>query len=391
MAYSLVGILAIFIHLIVNIDVFINIAHRRAFRGALFYLFFLIGVILYHVTDGFWGILYDYHLATAVFVDTTIYFFAMAASILLWVFFVYQYLGVKGKLGKAIIWMGFAIFLLQVIAIVINFFHPVLFSVNEECVYKAEFLRYAMLSIQVLIYLLVSIYTLVSSFKVNGSLRRRFITICLFGVFMIVAITLQVCFPLLPMYSLGYLFGICVLHTFVIRDEMVSKQIELEEAKHQVLVDPLTGVLSKHAYVDAEEEVDRRIRNNEDFAFAIVVFDLNDLKITNDTYGHEAGDKYLVDSAKLISEYFKGASIYRVGGDEFAAILLDDHYETRAQCFYDFNKMIGENLRSNDRIIIASGMADYLLGKDTNILQVFTRADREMYIRKQQLKDLQNM
>ena len=92
MAYSIVGILAIAIHLIVNLDVILNLRHKSLFVGERAYFFFLLAVIAYHVTDGVWGFLYDAKNVIAVIIDTDIYFIAMAASILMWsIFVLFQY------------------------------------------------------------------------------------------------------------------------------------------------------------------------------------------------------------------------------------------------------------------------------------------------------------
>ena len=390
MAYSLVGILAVFIHIIINSDVIINVKGKRKFRGEKFYLLFLLGAIFFHVTDGFWGILYDNHLAQAVFIDTTVYFVAMATSILFWGVFVFQYLGQKNIVTKIILYTGFVIFAFQIISIIINFFYPILFSVSSDCVYKAETFRYVTLSTQVLMYVLISAYSIVMSIKSKDSSRGRLLTVGLFGLFMIIAIMLQVFYPLMPMYSLGYLFGICILRTFVIRNEMIRQELELTKAKTQVLIDPLTGVYSKHAYIDEEYKIESEIENKTTKGFAIVVFDLNDLKVTNDTYGHEEGDHYLKESTNLIEQYFKDIPLYRVGGDEFALFLKDENYIKREDYFSKFNQCIDDNVINHDRIIIASGMAIYEPERDTTILQVFTRADHEMYQRKQQIKDKQS-
>ncbi|MBQ4255850.1 MAG: hypothetical protein II721_07710, partial [Bacilli bacterium] len=81
MAYSIVGILAILVHFIVNIDIFIKRGVKK-FTAEKEYFFFLMSIIVYHITDGIWGFLYDAKLVTAVWADTMIYFVAMALSIL---------------------------------------------------------------------------------------------------------------------------------------------------------------------------------------------------------------------------------------------------------------------------------------------------------------------
>ena len=386
MTYSLVGLLAIVIHLIINFDVFLDFKAKRKFKGEKFYLFFLFSVIAFHITDAAWGFLNDAKLSTALFVDTTIYFVAMATSILMWGIFLYYYLGFEKKKNKAILYVDFVVFAYQIIIIIINIFWRVLFDVSGECVYSAKPLRYLNLSVQILMYLLLSIYTFYSSTKVKDSTRRKHLTVGMFGLFMIASITTQVFFPLLPLYSLGYLFGLCVLHTFVFRDVFSSEQKELEETKHRVLVDALTGVYSKHAYTEVEEKIEANIENGTVNDFAMVVFDLNDLKLTNDTYGHEVGDNYLIDSTKLILEYFNKIPLYRIGGDEFVAILTKQNYEDRNFLIKRFNERIDENLRKKDRLIISCGCAAFNHEQDTTIVKVFARADRAMYARKQELK-----
>ena len=387
MAYSVVGFLAIAIHFIVNIDVFLHFRGKKKFSGELFYFFFLISVIAYHVTDGFWGILYDNHLITALFIDTTAYFIIMATSILLWGLFVYRYLGSKNKI---ITYIGLAVFTFQIAVIIANFFYPVLFVIDENCEYSAKAVRYVMLGIQVFMFLLLAIYTFITFLHSNGSLKRHHLAISIFCLFMIASIALQVFFPLMPLYSLGYLLGVTALHTFVVEDEKANQKLELEEAKHRVSIDPLTGVMSKYAYIDEEAHIDDLIARGEMKEFAMIVFDLNDLKFINDTKGHDAGDIYIIQSVNLIKEYFKDIPIYRVGGDEFTIILRDNNYDNRDGLFKAFNDRIDENSAKNDLIIISAGLAIYLPDKDSTILQTYTRADREMYARKYYLKEHKN-
>ncbi len=388
MAYSLVGILAIFIHLIINFDVFLGVKGKKVFRGQKVYAFFLLAVIAYHITDAIWGFLYEAKLATAVYADTMVYFLAMAASILLWGAFVRQYLGAKDRINKAIVATSLSIFGLQTVLIIINFFYPVLFSVSPDCVYKAEAGRYAMLAFQILVYGVLAVYALVSSWKSRHSARRRYFIVGVFGVFMAIAITLQALFPLLPMYSIGYLYGICGLHTFVIRNELVKHQHELAQSQQRVLTDPLTGVYSKHAYVDVEERIEKQIGNGTMKEFAIIIFDVNDLKLTNDSFGHDRGDKLICESTELIAEYYKGACIYRVGGDEFAVILEGEGYANKDVVLAAFNERMDANIK-NGGPLVAAGMSVFDPERDTTILQVFTRADRDMYARKSRIKDEQ--
>ena len=387
MAYSVVGFIAILIHLIVNFDVIFR-RGTRGFPGGVVYFLFLLSVIGFHMTDAAWGILHDNKLATLLFVDTSLYFVFMALSILLWGIFISKYLKSESRFVKPISIIGYVIFSLQIIAVLVNIIPTIdfLFSVTENCEYSAGPVRYATLTLQIIMFTLISVYAIVVIIKNKGISMKRHIAICAFGIAMIVFVILQVFNPLLPMYSLGYLTGVTCLHTFVIEEQKVEKQHELQVVKHQVEIDALTGVKSKHAYVDTEEEIDNKIASGEMPDFALVVFDLNNLKDVNDTYGHEAGDLYIIAATKFIKSIFVDCEIYRIGGDEFVAILLDENYINRETLLLNFNKTMEMNMK-NRGVVVSSGMSSFVPGIDNTYIQVFNRADKEMYQRKHELKE----
>ena len=94
---------------------------------------------------------------------------------------------------------------------------------------------------------------------------------------------------------------------------------------------------------------------------------------------------WIYTASMLISEFFSRSSVYRIGGDEFAVILQGEDYEERAELLAAFDHQAEENLRS-DRVVVASGMAEYRPGVDKNFRDVFERADKSMYQRKRWLK-----
>ena len=386
MAYSIVGILAILVHFVVNIDIFIKRGIKK-FTAEKEYFFFLMSIIVYHITDGIWGFLYDAKLVTAVWADTMIYFVAMALSILFWGLFVYRYLGGKGVWPRIIFYSNVVIFILQIGVIISNFFYPILFEVSPECVYAAKEGRYGILSTQILVFISTAIYAFVMAFKTKEAPRIRYFTIASFGLAMALAIILQAVFPLLPMYSIGFLLGICVLHTFVIQEERTDNERELDDARLRINVDPMTGVGSKHAYVDIEAAIDKRMGTGTMTPFAIAMFDLNNLKYINDTLGHETGDTYIINAVKIIQKHFQKSPIYRVGGDEFVAILEGEEFDRREEIMANFDKEIDIN-EKNHGVIVSSGIAVYDSSIDNTFIQVFARADSKMYARKRYLKNL---
>ena len=99
---------------------------------------------------------------------------------------------------------------------------------------------------------------------------------------------------------------------------------KLEEANRQLselaVTDTLTGIGNKTAYFAKTREMDAEIAAKR-ACFTVAVFDLNGLKTINDNYGHECGDKAIVDAAKVLIAVFGRDRLYRIGGDEFIAVL----------------------------------------------------------------------
>jgi len=87
--------------------------------------------------------------------------------------------------------------------------------------------------------------------------------------------------------------------------------------------DPLTNLLNRRSFVrqlDAEVARSRRYSR----PLALLVFDLNELKILNDTYGHAAGDEALqLVATTLTAGLRRGDHAFRIGGDEFAVLLTE--------------------------------------------------------------------
>ena len=166
----------------------------------------------------------------------------------------------------------------------------------------------------------------------------------------------------------------------------LEQQKELQNVTKKAYTDPLTGVKSKHSYLEAEKKMDQRIAEKSVSEFAIVVFDLNNLKIINDTQGHQAGDKYIKDACYIICHCFKHSPVYRVGGDEFVAILEGDDYNDRESLLSEFDNRMDIN-NTKGGVTIASGCGCFDSENDTNTHLVFERADEKMYQRKKQLKE----
>ena len=168
-----------------------------------------------------------------------------------------------------------------------------------------------------------------------------------------------------------------------------SKQRE-RDAQNMAMKDGLTGIRNKTAYENMRETLDNRVL--EGFTeFGVAMADMNYLKLINDTYGHDKGDLAIVKLSRIICNVFKHSPVFRIGGDEFAVILLGEDYTNADKLVEKFRGMISElsrewSLEKWDRISAAIGMAKFEPLRDLTVESVFKRADDIMYNEKIKMK-----
>jgi diguanylate cyclase (GGDEF)-like protein len=395
MYYSAIGAIAFMVLFIQNHDILFKRSRDikspawRTYRGLLY------AALLFHTTDIIWGVFLTLRVQNVLFVDTLIYFIAMAMCVGFWTRYAITYLGENDGFAKWILYSGrifSGVFIGMVCA---NLFVPVIFSIDKDCEYHTTIVRWIMHIIQILLLIIISIYTFASYSKKKGTLRKRYRTVGLFGLIVSVFLFVMLWFPLLPLYSVAYLLGLCMLHSFVVNDEKeeYKNQLEqsldrekqhlkeLQEAREATFKDLLTGVKSKGAYVEFEAQKDIEIRERRAKEFAIAVFDINGLKKINDTFGHKMGDEYIKNACRIICDQFKHSPVFRVGGDEFVALLESEDYENRKELEKAFIELM-EQHKHGDQVVAAIGMAEYMKGEDYTFNDVFARAERNMFVRK---------
>ncbi len=145
--------------------------------------------------------------------------------------------------------------------------------------------------------------------------------------------------------------------------------------------DELTELQNRNAYINKVSHIKKSNQYN------IVIFDLNGLKNINDTFGHEAGDHYIIKAARFIRKYLpRFTNIYRIGGDEFVAftssVLPEDELvkicDTISENLINYGKQIHRNLS------LSYGVATHsIVNLNDTFETIFNLADKRMYTQKQ--------
>ena len=173
-------------------------------------------------------------------------------------------------------------------------------------------------------------------------------------------------------------------------DAQVRRELEyahdLSVAKRLATIDALTGVKNKYAYAQWEERVDASIKAGTQEPFAVVVCDINDLKLVNDRYGHKAGDACIKNACARICAIFDHSPVFRVGGDEFVVLLTGEDFVNRDQLMEELNELPDDLSTIRVGETISAGMVEYDPTMHSGLISVFVAADRAMYVHKQQMK-----
>lgn len=282
------------------------------------------------------------------------------------------------------------IMLINMVIETVSLFNGIIFSIDTSSSFQRGpaywiYLFFCALSFVYIVFVFVLI-------GIRAKLRN-IISLCLIAFIMIIG---QVANTINGNINSGYL-SICVtavlLYIFIqnmFRHIMMETiNIEKDISSH----DALTKVMSRLSYDSKVKEFDKKIKEDPAaIKFAICECDLNNLKIVNDSFGHDSGDTYIINCCKLICDIFKHSPVYRIGGDEFIAILQSDDYDNLDLIKQRINDICVEEITKavslREKKSFAAGFAIYDSTKDHCFGDVMKRADVEMYENKKMLKSL---
>ncbi len=174
----------------------------------------------------------------------------------------------------------------------------------------------------------------------------------------------------------------CIVSTSLKLRNIWAESMHTEYLSKIAYSDVLTLLFNRHAFEKDLEE----FKHSEDSTKIIITFDLNNLKHFNDNMGHQTGDNYLIFFAELAQKYLSEfGKCYRVGGDEFSAILYNipfDTLEKRLRVIQDKFKTFDDGNMAG----VAVGYAHYDKNDYPNILDYLNHLDECMFKNKTIIK-----
>ncbi|MBU5479587.1 GGDEF domain-containing protein [Eubacterium sp. MSJ-13] len=185
-------------------------------------------------------------------------------------------------------------------------------------------------------------------------------------------------------YRVAYLaatFGATLLYIHYSEFSQLKMDEELIEQQTKLSNDPLTGVLSRFAYVDAIDTYADDLPDN----LVVFLIDINGLKVVNDSIGHDAGDELICGAAKCIEGSIgRKGQTFRIGGDEFVVFTTMPHKEidkALSDLKHETNEWSGKKI---DKLSLSVGYASAEKYKELSIKELVKEADKSMYEQKKE-------
>jgi diguanylate cyclase (GGDEF)-like protein/PAS domain S-box-containing protein len=175
--------------------------------------------------------------------------------------------------------------------------------------------------------------------------------------------------------------GNIVAITVISKDISDRKHME-EELRSLSLTDELTGLYNRRGFLalaDQYFKIVNRMKNK----ISILYADLDHLKTINDTFGHQEGDRALIEAAGILRETFRESDVAaRIGGDEFVvmpAVISNASLETVLERLHYNIAQVNAQAGRNYQISISYGIALYDPEQPCTIEELLNQGDRMMY------------
>jgi len=168
----------------------------------------------------------------------------------------------------------------------------------------------------------------------------------------------------------GHITGVVI----VFRD-FTDKKEKQEQIEYLSFHDHLTGLYNRRYF---DEEL-KRLNTPRNLPLSLLIFDVNGLKLTNDAFGHMAGDRLLIKVAQTMQEISRSDDIIaRIGGDEFVILLPQTAIQEAKELAKRINTALSHEHLEAGHVSISSGWSAKNTAEE-EIAEVFKAAENKMY------------
>jgi len=243
---------------------------------------------------------------------------------LLWFMYIVTNLGVRITKRHKIL-LGIMMWSCQLL-LLINFFVPVAFSLNDQNVYSRTYMY--------LYFMVVELGFLLDGIAVAYRVRRKSGRLLFFPVWAFIIPILAGAIAQTLVYGISTIVPCAAISigciTISLQNQMLFR-------------DNLTGLCNR-SYLDSLEKKMKGSRNE----YTAIMIDINRFKVINDTYGHKTGDKALIQVASILKKAVNDqGEVIRYAGDEFIIILNSQDENNTAKVISDINDELDKYNKSH--------------------------------------------
>jgi diguanylate cyclase (GGDEF)-like protein len=157
-----------------------------------------------------------------------------------------------------------------------------------------------------------------------------------------------------------------------------------DELRPLLLKDELTGLPNRRAFITLSEQA-LKVATRMQRDVLMIFIDVDHLKNINDTWGHLAGDRALIDTARVLQESCREADIVaRLGGDEFVALMSVDSDQTAELIYERIQARVDKHNHETERgyALSLSVGATRSKAEGTMLADLLAQADTALYEQK---------
>jgi diguanylate cyclase (GGDEF)-like protein len=191
---------------------------------------------------------------------------------------------------------------------------------------------------------------------------------------------------------LGLVIGsfLSYFYTKKISDYEKTLQEKNETLELLASTDGLTGIMNKRIFDEVSQHYFETVQR-DGIELSLLMLDLDNFKVVNDTYGHQVGDLILIQFAETIKPLLRKSDVFaRIGGEEFAVLLFKTEISgavVLADKIHEAVKKVSVECGENNISVTTSVGISHYKKTDSSVEEIIARADNALYSAKEKGRD----